>query len=480
MTTDLTKGNEFRQILFFSIPLILGQFFQQLYNMVDRIVVGRFVGEDAIGAVGTSFPVILFTISLIMGIGMGATTVISQLYGAKQMDRLKKAVSTTLLFYGVSSVIVGIAGFFTARPMMVLLQVDPAILEDATLYLQIIFIGMPGSVLYNAYASLLRGLGNSKIPMYFLIIATLTNIVLDLLFVIVFGWGVFGVAVATIISQLLSGILSLVYVYKKVDFLRIGKKEWFFDREIFVQSVKLGVPSAIQQTILSIGFMSIQGLVNSFGKEMTSAITIATTIETIGTLSIMNIGMALMPFTGQNVGAGKFDRVSRGFRATMILNLIVYVITVSLIYAFNQPLIRLFMPQDADPSKISQIIAYSSGYINFVIFFIILMGVMFSVNSVLRGAGDVMTPLYTSIIALSVRVAAAYIMAGIPSISYRALWYSLPIGWAISTTISTLRYASGKWKEKSIVRKLKPVVETDGGELTEAMVQEGGEPADSE
>lgn len=479
MTKDLTHGNEFKHILFFSIPLILGQFFQQLYNMVDRIVVGRYVGEDAIGAVGTSFPIIFFTTSLIMGIGMGATTVISQLYGARQYERLKRAVSTTLIFLGAASVAVGIIGFFIARPLLILLKVDSAILDDATIYLQIIFIGTPGSVLYNAYASLLRGLGNSKIPMVFLIIATLTNIALDLFFVLAFGWGVFGVAVATIISQLLSAVLSVLYVYKRVDFLKVGKGEWVFDRELFVKSVKLGIPSGIQQTILSIGFMSIQGLVNSYGKVMTSAITIASTIETIGTLPIMNIGLALMPFTGQNVGAGKLDRVRKGFHAALILNVIIYVVTVSLIYIFSHPLIRLFMPADADPSKMEQIVAYSQGYIAFVMFFIILMGIMFSVNSLLRGAGDVMIPLYTSIIALTVRVVSAYVMSGIPAISYKALWYSLPIGWVISTTISTCRYLSGKWKTKSVVRGLTPVVESDAGEITESLVQDAADTGDN-
>ena len=311
---------------------------------------------------------------------------------------------------------------------------------------------MPFSFLYNAYSSLLRGLGDSKSPTIFLIVATLANVALDLLFVAGFGWGVSGAAVATILSQALSSILCMLYVYKKVPLLAIRRKEWVFDRKLFVTSVKLGIPSGVQQTLLSVGFMAIQGLVNSYGMTMTSAITMAGTLESIGTLPVMNIGMALTTFTGQNVGAGRFDRVRRGFRATLQIDLVAFVITAGVILLFGETMLKWFLPADIEPAKMAELMEYALSYINFIALFIFLMGVMFAGNSLLRGAGDVMVPLLTTIIALSVRVLSAYTLSGVPAIGYRAIWYSIPLGWLLSTTIVLWRYFSNRWTTKSVVR----------------------------
>ncbi len=448
---DMTKGNEFKIILAFAIPMILGQFFQQLYNIVDRLIVGRFVGEDALGAVGTTFPVMFFTTALIMGIGMGATTVVSQYFGAKKPDQVKRAVSTNMIFLFVASIFVAITGVIIAEPLLKLMQLDPDVLPDAVAYMRIIFIGMPFSFIYNAYSSLLRGLGDAKTPMLFLIVATLVNIVLDLIFVAGLGWGVAGAAFATILSQAIASVLCVLYVYRRVPLMAVRKGEWVFDKELFVASVKLGIPTGVQQTILSMGFMAIQGLVNSYGKTMTSAITMAGTLEAIGTLSVMNIGMSLTTFTGQNVGAGNFDRVRKGFRATLIIDLVAYVFTTGLILLFSKTMLKWFLPKNIDPEKMDLLLQYGQEYIQFVAVFIFIMAIMFAGNSLLRGAGDVMVPLVTTIAALGMRVLAAYGMAAIPAIGYRAIWYSIPIGWTISTIIVLLRYFSGKWTTKSVV-----------------------------
>jgi len=449
---DMTKGSELKAILAFAVPMILGQLFQQFYNIVDRLVVGRFVGEDALGAVGTSFPVMFFTTALIMGIAMGATTVVSQNFGARRYDQVKRTVSTNMLFLGGASLFVAVVGIFSAEPLFRLMQLDSEVLPVAVAYLQIIFAGMPFSFLYNAYSSLLRGLGDSKSPTVFLIAATLANVVLDLLFVAGFGWGVPGAAVATILSQALASVLCMVYVYKKVPLLAIRRKEWVFDRKLFVTSVKLGIPSGVQQTLLSVGFMAIQGLVNSYGKTMTSAITMAGTLESIGTLPVMNIGMALTTFTGQNVGAGRFDRVRRGFRATLLIDFVAFVVTAGVILLFGETMLKWFLPADIEPGKMAELMEYALSYINFIALFIFLMGVMFAGNSLLRGAGDVMIPLFTTIIALSVRVLSAYALSGVPAIGYRAIWYSIPLGWILSTTIVLWSYFSNRWTTKSVVR----------------------------
>ena len=450
---DMTKGSEMKAILSFAIPMILGQLFQQLYNIVDRLVVGRFAGEDALGAVGTSFPVMFFTTALIMGIGMGATTVVSQQFGARQHDQVKRTVSTNLLFLSAASLVTAIAGIFLAAPLFRLMQLDAAVLPDAVAYMQIIFIGMPFSFLYNAYSSLLRGLGDARTPTVFLIIATLLNIGLDLLFVAVFGWGVPGAAIATIISQAVSSLLCVLYIYRKVPLLAIGRKEWVFDGKLFATSVKLGIPSGIQQTLLSIGFMAIQGLVNSYGKTMTSAITMATTLESIGTLPVMNIGIAMTTFAGQNVGAGRFDRVRRGFRATLLIDLVAAVLTAAVLLLFGRGMLGWFLPDNVDPAKLTELMTYGLGYIQFIAYFVFLMGVMFAGNSLLRGAGDVMVPLFTTIVSLSIRVLSAYLLSMVPAVGYRAIWYSIPIGWTLSTAIVLWRYFSNKWTTKSVVHR---------------------------
>jgi putative MATE family efflux protein len=449
---DMTKGSEFKAILAFAVPMILGQLFQQFYNIADRLIVGRFVGADALGAVGTSFPVMFFTTALIMGIAMGATTVVSQQFGARQHDAVKRTVSTNMLFLGGASLVVSVVGILSAEPLFRLMRLDPDVLPVAVAYLQIIFAGMPFSFLYNAYSALLRGLGDARSPTFFLIVATLLNIGLDLLFVAVFRWGVPGAAFATVLAQAVASILCVVYVYRKVPLLAIGRREWHFDRNLFATSVKLGIPSGIQQTLLSVGFMAIQGLVNSYGKTMTSAITMAGTLESIGTLPVMNIGMALTTFTGQNVGAGRFDRVRKGFRATLLIDLAAYAVTLTVILLFGRTMLGWFLPADIDPETLSLLMEYGLSYINFVVVFIFLMGVMFAGNSLLRGAGDVMVPLFTTIAALSVRVLSAYVMSGIPAIGYRGIWYSIPIGWTISTSIVLWRYFSNRWTTKGVVR----------------------------
>ncbi len=469
---DMTKGNEFKVILAFAIPMILGQFFQQLYNIVDRLIVGRFVGADSLGAVGTTFPVMFFTTALIMGIGMGATTVISQYYGAKQPDKVKRAVSTNLIFLMAAAVVVAIVGVIIAEPLLKLMQLDPDVLPEAVTYMKIIFIGMPFSFTYNAYSSLLRGLGDAKTPTVFLIISTLVNIVLDLLFIAGLGWGVGGAAVATILSQAFASVLILIYVYKKVPLMAIRRKEWIFDKELFSASVKLGIPSGIQQTILSLGFMAMQGLINSYGKTMTSAMTMAGTLESIGTLSVMNIGIAMITFTGQNVGAGRFDRVRRGFRATLIIDFIAYIITTAVILLFSKQMLMWFLPTDIEPEKMGLLLQYGQEYIQFVVFFIFILGTMFAGSSLLRGAGDVMIPLITTITSLGVRVLSAYVMSTIPSIGYRAIWYSIPISWTLSTSIVLWRYFSNKWTTKSVVHKKVAVPLGPENEIIEEKVLE--------
>ncbi len=265
MLKDMTSGSETKHIITFAIPMFIGNIFQQMYNMADAIVVGNFVGKDALAAVGTSFPITFFLIAMVMGLTMGSSIVISQYYGAKDMVKVKRAVSTTYISLLAAALIMSLIGVLISRPLLTLLRTPAEIINDSAAYLKIVFGGLTFMFLYNTLSAILRGLGDSKTPLYFLIISSLINIGLDVLFVAVYKMGVAGVAWATVISQGIASFLCLIYVYKKVEILRIHPKEMIFDKDIFAKSVKLGIPASIQQTVVSMGMMGIQGLVNSYG-----------------------------------------------------------------------------------------------------------------------------------------------------------------------------------------------------------------------
>jgi putative MATE family efflux protein len=447
MLKDMTKGSETKHILVFAIPLFIGNIFQQLYNMVDAIVVGKFVGKDALAAVGTSFPAMFILVAMVMGLSMGASIIISQLYGAGDYEKVKRAVSTTYIFLLICAVVITFVGLLTSHGLLKLLQTPDEVINDSVIYLKIIFTGMVFMFIYNTLSAILRALGDSKTPLYFLIIASLLNIGLDILFVTVFNMGVEGVAWATVISQAVSATLCIIYVYAKVEFLRIHPKDMVFDKELFIKSVKLGIPASIQQTVVSVSMMALQGLVNSYGVVTMAAYTAASKIDSIAMMPIMNLGLATSTFTAQNIGAGEVERVKRGYRRSLLIITICCIVTSAVILLFGSNLMSIFID-----SKDYEVIAQGNEYITVVSFFYILMGLMFVTNGVLRGSGDMAVSMASTITSLGTRIIAAYILSAIPTIGYKGIWWSIPIGWAIGTTITMIRYRSDKWIEKRVIK----------------------------
>lgn len=448
MLKDMTAGSETKHIITFAIPMFIGNIFQQAYNMVDAVVVGNFVGKDALAAVGTSFPINFFLIAMVMGLTMGSSIVISQYYGAKEMGKVKLAVSTTYLTLLVAALVISVIGIIASRPLLVLLRTPPEIIDDSAAYLKIIFLGLIFMFLYNTISAILRGLGDSKTPLYFLIISTIINIGLDVLFVAKYNMGVPGVAWATIIAQAISSFLCLIYVYKKVDILKIRLGEMHFDKGMFTKSVKLGIPASIQQTVVSMGMMGMQSLVNSYGSVTMAAYTAASRVDSIAMMPIMNLGMATSTFTAQNVGAGKFDRVKRGYLRSLLIVTISCIFTSVAILSFGPKLIAIFID-----SAETGVIAQGTDYITSVSYFYILMGVMFVANGVLRGSGDMNVSMVSTISSLGMRILAAYFLSSIPGIGYKGIWWSIPVGWVVGSVVSTLRYKSGRWTRKSVVGK---------------------------
>jgi putative MATE family efflux protein len=447
MAEDMTRGPVARKIIVFTIPLFIGNIFQQLYNMVDAVVVGRYVGKDALAAVGTSFPAMFLLIALVMGLTMGASVLVSQLFGADDLNKMRRAISTSFIFMIVCSFALTVIGLLTARSLLIFLKTPPEVIEDAVIYLKIIFVGMLFLFIYNGIAAFLRALGDSRTPLYFLIISSLLNIALDLLFVLRYKMGVAGVGWATIISQAVAMILCLIYIYRRVELLRLKTHEFVFDRELFALSIKLGIPASIQQTVLSLGMIAVQGLVNSFGSVTIAAYTAAARLDSIAMMPIMNLGMALSTFTAQNIGAGKFDRIRRGYAQTLAMVAACSICTSAIVLLFGPKLINLFI--DAQETEV---ILQGNDYITVVSFFYILMGLLFVTNGVLRGSGDMTVSMISTMVNLATRIIFAYILSARPGIGYHGIWWSIPVGWGFGFLVAYARYHGGKWTEKAVVR----------------------------
>nr|HPH00542.1 MATE family efflux transporter [Tenuifilaceae bacterium] len=314
---DFTTGSETQHILRFATPMLIGDIFQQLYNVVDSIIVGRFIGDKALAAVGASFPVIFVIIALVLGIGIGSTVVISQYFGARNFDMVKRAANTIYIFLLISGVVVTAIGLMASGAIFRMLHLPEELMKPARTYLNIFMLGMVVMFAFNAIASILRGIGDSKTPLYFLLISTLTNVGLVLLFVVKFRWGIAGAAWATVISQVVAFIIALIYLNHSQHMLSINLRTMKFDRQIFRQIVKIGLPTGIQQTMVALGSMAMMGIVNSFGTTVIAAFTVASRLDALIATPIMDFAAALSGFVGQNIGANKIDRVKRGLRSTL-------------------------------------------------------------------------------------------------------------------------------------------------------------------
>jgi putative MATE family efflux protein len=314
---------------------------------------------------------------------------------------------------------------------------------EATVYLRIIFIGLFFMIAYNSFGAIMRGLGDSVSPLYFLIISSVLNAFLAFLFVAKLHWGIAGAAWATVIAQGFSSLLCIIYIYFKVPLLRFKKGEFVFDKGIFKKIFSLGMNTGLQQTILSVGFLFVQGIVNIFGSTTIAAVTAALRIDSIATLPIMTLGIAVTSYTGQNIGAGEIERVKKGYRASILISLIMCAFTAGFILLFGSKLIGLF-------SADSEVVKQGVEYIVFISFFYFIFGLMFATNGVLRGSGDVVFPTVSTLAALAFRIIGAFSL--IPFMGYKSIWWSIPIGWIVGITFALARYSTGKWKTKSVIK----------------------------
>ncbi|VAW21700.1 Multi antimicrobial extrusion protein (Na(+)/drug antiporter), MATE family of MDR efflux pumps [hydrothermal vent metagenome] len=442
---DFTSGNVPRQILQFSGPLVLGSVFQNLYNVVDSIVVGNVLGKEALAAVGASFPVLWTLISLVVGIGSGASTVVSQYFGAKDNKSVLKTIDTIYIFFFGASILVTIVGITLSEPIFRLLRLPEELIPDATLYMQIYLSGMFLLFGFNGTTSILRGLGDSQTPLVFIIIAAVLNTILDLLFVMVFKWGIASVAIATVLANGFAFAGGIWYLNRTHPIIKFSLKHIHFDKKIFKSCVRIGLPTGFQQSFVAIGMMAVMGIVNGFGTNAIAAYTAALRVDSFAKMPSIAFASALASFTGQNQGAFKDDRIKRGLYSTVVISGLYSIFISGLIILFGRGVMTLFT-DDPDVIKIGQ------DYLVIVSSFYILFSLMFSVMGLLRGAGATLIPMVITIISLwIVRIPLSIFLS--KKIGVNGIWWALPVSWVIGLLIIFIYYQTGKWHNKGVVKE---------------------------
>lgn len=441
---DLTQGIEWKVILRFALPLLAGNLLQQLYNVTDSIIVGRFLGKEALAAVSASFFIYYFIISLVIGIGSGTSVVVSQFFGAKQFDRVQRAFSSFFIFMLLAGLLLSIGGIIFAEPIFRLTQTPEEVIPQAVSYFKIYIGGTFLFVTFNSLISILRGVGESFRPMLFILLTTVLNVALDLVFIVVFSWGIEGAARATVISQGIGMCVALWYVNNTHPLLSIKKQDLLFDFGLFKESLRIGLPTSIQQCAIALGLIALLGIVNSFGTDTLTAYGAAGKIDTIITQAVLTLSGALAAFCGQNIGAGKWERVKKGVRFSMEINILFGIFTYLAVFLFGEEMMMAFTTDAA-------VIAIGKEYLLIVCGFFIIHGALNIFNGALRGAGDTLFPMITSIVCLwLIRIPLAYWLSGLWG--REGIWWAIGISISIGMAITYIYYRLGIWKKQRVIK----------------------------
>jgi len=442
---DLTEGHEGRLIWNFTLPMLIGNVFQQSYNLVDSVIVGRAIGKAALAAVGASFPIIFLLVALVMGGTMGFSILISQYFGAKDMARVRRTVDTAYVFLLFASLLLTAAGLAVSAPLLKLINTPAEIFPQALVFLRITFAGFVFMFGYNSTSAVLRGLGDSKTPLYFLVFSNLLNIGLVYLFVAVFHWGIAGSACATVAAQGTAFIFLVLYLNSRHPVLTFRLRGLEFDREIFRKGVMLGLPSGVQQMMVAGGMMALTRIVNGFGTDAVAAFTAAGRVDTFAVMPAMSLSMAISTFTGQNMGAGKMERVKKGLRTALYISGATSLLTTLVVVVFGWHLISMF---NSDPA----VVAIGARYLLIVGGFYIVFSSMFVINGALRGAGDVFIPMLVTVLSLwGIRIPVSSFLAG--RIGTDGIWWGVPVAWCIGLAIASAYYSTGRWKLMAVVKR---------------------------
>jgi putative MATE family efflux protein len=436
-TNDLIHGKESKAIISFAVPMIIGNIFQQLYNVADTIIVGRFIGPNALAAVGSSFSIMVLLTSIILGLCMGSGAVFSYFYGANEINKLKNSLFTAFSFIAILTIIINIGAILFIDEILRFIQIPAEIFADTKAYLLIIFYGFAFTSLYNYFASVIRSLGNSLIPLVFLIISAVINIVLDYIFVVPLKMGVEGAAYATIIAQGFSAAGIATYSIARVPLLRLSRKHIFLDNAMIKMICSYSVLSSIQQSIMNFGILMIQGLVNNFGIQVMAAFAAVVKIDSFAYMPVQDFGNAFSTFISLNKGANKQERIHNGIRFAVIIITIYCVIITALVLILAKPLMGIFIE-----SEEIEIIRIGTQYLAIVGTFYCLIGYLFMFYGLFRGLGKSEVSIVLTIVSLGTRVVLAYTLSSIPAVGISGIWWAIPIGWGLADLIGLYKVRS--------------------------------------
>lgn len=445
MIKDMTSGKPAKLLWAFSIPMLISAMFQQIYNIADSMIAGRFAGEDALAAVGASYPITMIFMAVAMGCNIGCSVLISQLFGGRKLREMKTAVTTTFLSSLVLSLILTVLGLVLAEPLMHMIDTPANVFADAALYLRIYVGGLTFLFLYNVCTGIFNALGDSRTPLYFLIGSSVGNIVLDLIFVINFHWGVAGVAWATFIAQGISCILSLITLQRRLSQIKTDRKPDLFSASMLWKISRVAIPSILQQSFVSVGNIFIQALVNGYGSSTIAGYSAAVKLNTFAITSFTTLGNGISSFTAQNIGAGKPERVKGGYRAGAVMMLCIVVPFFVAYFFFEDAMLALFMEETSvNALKIGQdFLKIASPF-----YFVISMKLL--ADGILRGAGAMKCFMASTFSDLLLRVVLAYVFAGPMKLGTNGIWLSWPVGWTLATALSTFFYIKGMWRRAAL------------------------------
>nr|WP_319399403.1 MATE family efflux transporter [uncultured Carboxylicivirga sp.] len=440
---DLTVGNEAKLIFRFALPMVFANLLQQMYHFVDSIIVGRFIGTEALAALGASSPIFYALIAFIIGIGSGATIVISQYFGAKDLEKVKRAIDTIFIFLFCASIVITFIGISYSHEIFTLLKVDEKVIPMATSYFNVFMLGMIAFFGFSATSSVLRGLGDSMTPLYFMLIATIMNIVLDIVFIVVLNWGIKSVAVATVIAQASAFLAGAVYLTRKHQIISFNIFQFKFDKELFLKSIKIGLPTGFQQTFVALGIMALIRITNNFGTDVLAAFTAASRVDALAAMPALNLASALSAFVGQNLGAKKFDRIKKGLKATLGMAWGLSLIVMLIVIFFGDHIMRLFTTN-------TNVIDYGNNYLIIVSSFYLIFSTMFVIHGTLRGAGATLIPMFITLFSLwIIRIPFAVFLS--KHFGVNGIWWAIPIGWSMGLVGSIIYYFTGHWKRRGVV-----------------------------
>ncbi|GMO66643.1 MAG: MATE family efflux transporter [Treponemataceae bacterium] len=439
-TRDLTTGNPFRLILSYSLPLFFGNLFQQLYSMADTVIVGRLLGANALAAVGSTGPMNFLVLGFVSGITAGCAVITAQRFGAKDESGVRRSVAMNIMLNALFCIIITVISVATVNPVLSLVNTPQEIFADASGYITIIFSGIGTMILYNVAACLLRAVGDSKSPLYFLIIASILNIALDIVFIYFFGWGVAGAAWATVVSQGISGIVSVIYIAKRFPILCVKKNDFAFHVSFARQHLQIGIPMALQFSITAVGVVILQGALNVFGPVKIAAFTAVQKVEQLPVVFAMTLGVTMANYTGQNIGAHKLERIKEGTKQGVVIALGGAVIGIAIVLSFYEPLISLFLKNPE-----AELMAAAKQYLFLTCVFFPPLFVIFIFRNVLQSMGKSFMPLMTGVLELVARAVVAYTLPhyigflGV-CLAEPAAWLSAAIMLAISYMVIIRKY----------------------------------------